>query len=258
MRLLLVLATFFYTTIMEQTAQNLKRTAHIAGALFLGTAITTIFSVLYVRSDLIVFKDAIATAQNITANEFLFRAGIAANMLCQVLQLFLGLALYRLFQGVNKPLAMLMLFSKTVSLTIAMVFIVGNIGALMVLKQGNAEYLKVFTPEQLQALMMLFLRVTNDGQGLLEIFWCPANFALGLLMLQSGFIPRVLGYLLIVGSCGFPINVALHLLVPSLNSPYLFGTIVFLGGIGGIPTIFWLLVVGIKPRTPDAVLSSHA
>jgi len=229
---------------MHDTPESLKKTAHIAGILFFLTAVTTIFSVLYVRSAMVDFKDAAATAQNILANEFLFRSGIAINLLCQVIHLFLGLMLYRLFAGVDRTLARVMLFSKIISLTIAVVFMMGSVAALLVL--SNAEYLRVFTPEQLQALALLFLKVSNEGQGFLEIFWCPTNFALGMLIVKSRYIPRIIGILLMIGSCAFPINVAIHLLLPLYKNPYLFQTTVFMGAVGGLPTIFWLMIKGAK------------
>ncbi len=227
---------------MQYTPETLKKTAHIAGVLFFLTALATAFSVLYVRSALVDFNNPAATAHNILSNEFLFRSGIVVNILCQVLHLFLGLMLYRLFAGVDRVWAMALFSSKIISLTIAMVFMIGNLGALVVL--SNADYLRVFTQEQLQSLMMLFLKVGNEGQGLLEVFWCPANFALGLLIVKSRYIPRIIGILLMIGSFAFPINVAIHQLFPLYKNPLLFTTTVFMGAIGGIPAMLWLMIRG--------------
>lgn len=230
----------------EESIKSLKKIARIAGILYFLTAITTIFGLLYVRSELIVYGDATATAENITANEFLFRSGIAVNLICQVLQLFLGLALYNLFKGVNKSLALVMLFSKLISLTIAVVGTLGNFAALLLL--SKADYLKAFTPEQTNALMMLFLKLTNEALGLLEIFWFPHLFALGLLIIKSKFIPKILGILLIIGGFGFVVNVFIKLLAPDFYPALVTQITMLLGSSGGIPIIFWLLIKGVKSQ----------
>lgn len=244
---------------METTAISLKKNAHIAGALYLATAVATIFGVLFVRSELIVFKDAMATANNILAHEFLFRSGIAVNLVCQVIHVFLGLTLYRLFQGVNKSLSIIFLTSKLISATIAVVGTLGSLGALLVL-ENKANFLGSFQPEQLKALMMLCLKLGNEMQGLLEIFWLPTNFALGLLFLQSRFVPKILGVLLIIASFGFPINVFSHLLLPNMQGGIMFQITVGMGAMGGLPTIFWLLIMGVKvpPSVHEQNISATA
>lgn len=234
---------------IDTTATSLKKTAHIAGALFFATAVATIFGVLFVRSELIVFNDATVTANNILSHEFLFRSGIAVNLVCQVIHVFLGLTLYRLFQGVNKSLSLIFLTSKLISATIAVVSTLGSLGALMML-ENKANFLGAFQPEQLKALMMLCLKLGNEMQGLLEIFWLPTNFALGLLFLQSRFVPKILGILLIIASFGFPINVFSHLLLPNMQGGIMFQITVAMGAIGGLPTIFWLLIMGVKVPPP--------
>jgi Domain of unknown function (DUF4386) len=85
-----------------------KRTARIAGLLYLANGVTGFFGIIYVPSRLIVSGNAAATANNILASERLFRLGIVSELICAVEFVFVIWALYRLLGGVNKTLTSLM------------------------------------------------------------------------------------------------------------------------------------------------------
>jgi hypothetical protein len=129
-----------------------KNTARLAGVLWFLAAVTGGFGLLYVRSNVIVSGDAAATAGNILASEFLFRAAIVSNLFSQVFLFFFGLTVYRLFKEVNKVLATVFLTSVMMTVAIAVVNALNNFGALLVLSQ--ADYLKAFTPEQLNSTIL--------------------------------------------------------------------------------------------------------
>jgi hypothetical protein len=92
-------------------------------------------------------------------NESLFRMAIASSLFGQIFLLFFGLTVFRIFKGVNKNLATVLLTSLLVSVAVGVVNSLTNIGALIVL--SNADYLRAFQPEQLNALMMIFLRLNG-------------------------------------------------------------------------------------------------
>ncbi|HEX8174651.1 MAG TPA: DUF4386 domain-containing protein [Pyrinomonadaceae bacterium] len=222
-----------------------KNMARLAGLLWFLSAATGGFGLFYVRSKVIVTGDAAATAGNIMASEFLFRTAVVSNLFAQVLLFFLGLTLYQLFREVNRALARVVLASVMMTVAIAVVNALNYFGALLVLSQ--ADYLKAFTSEQLNAIAMIFLRLNNSvGQGLLEIFWTPLYFSLGLLFIKSRFLPKVLGILLMLMGIGFAINIFTKFLIPQFY-PVMFTRLAMsLGALGGIPTILWLLIKGAK------------
>ncbi|HKQ99019.1 MAG TPA: DUF4386 domain-containing protein [Pyrinomonadaceae bacterium] len=224
------------------------KTARLAGLLWLLSAATGVFGLFYVRSNLLVSGDAAATAANIVASEFLFRAAIVSSLLAQLFLFFFGLTLYRLLKEVDKTLARVFLASIMMTVVVAVVNALNNFGALLVLSQ--ADYLKAFTPEQLNATAMIFLRLSNSGQGLLEIFWTPLYFSLGLLIVRSGFLPKILGILLMVMSVGYAINILTKFLAPQFYPTAFTRLAMTLGALGGIPTILWLLVKGAKEPQP--------
>src|SRR3990172_9217788 len=130
--------------------------ARIAGSMYLIANLFAPFTLLYLPSLLIVRGDAAATASNIMASESLFRFGIVLNLFTFTGQIFLVLALYQLLKVVNKNMASLMVIFSLVAVPIAMLNELNNLAVLQLL--SGADYLKVFTTEQLQALVYLFLR----------------------------------------------------------------------------------------------------
>ncbi len=230
---------------MEEKMNSLKRTARLAGLLWFLAAVTGSFSLVYVRPKLIVFGDAAATANSILANESLFRMAIASSVLGQIFLLFFGLTIFRLFKGVNKTLATVLLTSILVSVSVGVINSLNNIAALVVL--SNADYLKAFGQEQLNALMMIFLRLNSFGIGLAELFLALSLFSFGLFILKSRYIPRILGILLMIGSCAFPINTFTKILIPQFY-PAIITQITMLLNSPGILTILWLLIKGVKEQ----------
>ena len=234
---------------MEQETNSLKQTARLAGLFYLLQVLTMGFNLGYVRSTLIVAGDAAATAANISANESLFRMAMASNIISQIFLFFFGLTVYKLFKGFNKTLAMIFLTSLLLSVGIAMVNSINNFAALLVL--NNADYLKAFGQEQIKALMMIFLRLSNSGIALLEVFSGIFIISLGLLIIKSRFIPRILGILLIIGGCWFQINTFTKILAPSFYPAIITQLTMFFNALGGIPLIFWLLIKGVNNQQPS-------
>jgi hypothetical protein len=190
--------------------------------------------------------DAAATVNNIMALESLFRAAIASNILSQIFMLFFGLTIFRLFKGVNQTLSTLFFTSLLVSATIGVVNSLNNLGALIVVT--NPAYMKAFQPEQIQALAMVFLRMNNFGIGLLELFTALYMFSFGLLIIKSGYLPRVLAILMMIGACAFPINTFTKILIPNFYPALLTQLTMLLNALGAPGTMLWLLIKGVKAQ----------
>jgi len=221
-----------------------KKTARIAGLLYLVNGITGFFGIVYVPSRLIVSGDAVATANNILASEGLFRLGIVSELICAAEYVFLLWALYRLLSGVNKTHASLMVILGLVFIPIMCLNLLNEIAALTLVR--GPGFLSVFDQHQLQAIAILFLDLHRYGYFIGYIFglWL---FPFGLLVFRSGFIPRFLGVLLIAAGFGYLADCLTPLLVPSYANT--------VGRIASIPltlgepaTILWLLIWGAKDQ----------
>ncbi len=100
--------------------ENPKKTARVAGILYLiGFAIAP-FTIMYIPSILIVSGDAAATANNIMASEWLFRMGIVGALITQMIFILLVLVLYKLLKPVSKNVALVMVIFLLVGVPIAM------------------------------------------------------------------------------------------------------------------------------------------
>src|SRR5438270_1911625 len=102
--------------------------------------------------------NAAATINNIAAHEGLFRFGILAELVGGVILIFLVLAFYRLFKGVDPYLAVLVvIFGGVMLAAIYFVNVVNDLGALMAAR--GTDFLSVFDNPQRDALAMVFLRL---------------------------------------------------------------------------------------------------
>ena len=215
-----------------------------AGLLYVLISIPGIFALIYVPGKLIVDGNATATASNIAAHETLFRLGIAANLISQILFMGVALALYDLLKGVNRRQAALMLTLIVVPVPIVLLNELNAIAALILVR--GADFLSIFEKPQRDSLAMLFLNLHSYGFDITAIFWGLWLFPLGLLVYRSGFIPRLLGVLLMLNSFTFPVNSFTSLLLPQYENivsrwmkPLSFAELLFM---------FWLLIMGAKPK----------
>ncbi len=224
-----------------------KTTARIAGWLYLMLAITGAFSMMYVPSQLIVSADTRVTIENIVANEFLFRMGIVSGLACQVLFIFLVLELYKLFKEVNKKQALLMVTLVVASVPVTCFNMINQFAVLLLL--GDANYLSAFTPDQLNALVMLFLDFSNKGILIAELFWGLWLFPFGWLVIKSGFIPKILGVLLIIGCFCYLLEFHMNALFPNYANA-LSQIIAIPMAISELSIVLWLLIKGVKEPQP--------
>jgi Domain of unknown function (DUF4386) len=211
--------------------------ARLAGFLYLLVNLPAPFALIYLPSRLIVSGDAGATANNIMASESLFRLGIVSILLNSIANIFLVLALWQLLKVVNKNMASLMVIFSLVAVPIGMLSELNNLAVLLLL--SGADYLKVFSGEQLQALAYLFLRLHTQGYNIALIFWGLWLFPMGYLVFKSGFLPRILGILLMIACFGYVIQSFAAFLGYNLS-------IIFYTGWGELLLLMWLLIKGVN------------
>ncbi len=188
-----------------------KKTARLAGFLWL---LMFIFGPIaqIVRSRIFVMGDMDATANNILTNEFLFRLGFVSDLIMMVIFLLLPLVLYKLLHTVDKNLSILMVIFVMVSVPINMLNLLNEFSSLYILR--GAEYLSVFDIGQIKAQAMLYYDLYLNGYEIANVFFALWLVPLGVLVFKSGFLPRVLGILLVAGGCGLFLEVLIHFLFP--------------------------------------------
>ena len=218
--------------------KSIQRNARIAGILYLSLIPFSIFSMIFVPSQLLVAGNGTATASNIMASESLFRQSIISALTVQVINIFLVLALYRLLRPVNKTMAVLMVVFSLVAVPIAMLNELNHFAVLLL--STGAVNMVGFSAEQLQALIPLFLDLHEYGLSIAGIFWGLWLFPMGYLIYRSGYLPKFLGVLLMIGCFGYLVDSLAIFLLP--GSQVNIATFTFWGEV-----LFplWLLIKGV-------------
>src|SRR5215467_7826735 len=220
-----------------------KKQARVAGLLYLLASIPGVFCLIYIPSHFLVSGDAAATASKIAASEFVFRLGILSELAGFTGFIFVVRALYRLFSGVSKAQASLMVTLMLVSIPISLLNVLNEMVALRLLHGNN--FLSVFSQPQREALALLFLKLHFDGFVVAQVFWGLWLVPFGILVCKSGFLPRILGILLIIACFGYLANSLVAFgVAPDDAITRVAGQLT----ICELPIIFWLLIMGAKDQ----------
>lgn len=228
-----------------------RRTARLAAVLYLLSGVPAVFSLQYVPGRLIVKGDAAATAGRVLASEMVFRLGMVCELINVVIFIFVIRALCRLLAPVNKTQASLMARLFLPSVAISFLNVLNEIAALTLFR--GADFLSVFDKPQRDALAMLFLRLHGQGVHLAAIFWGLWLFPFGILVIRSGFLPRILGVLLIVNGLAYPIASLTTLLFPAY-APLVI-RVAIIPELGELWIVLWLLIkgIGVQPAAAPAL-----
>ena len=140
---------------------------------------------------------------------------------------------------------MLMTLLVSIGIAVSIANLLNKFVPLVLL--GGSEYLSVFTKPQLDALAMTALRVHAAGAAVSSAFWGLWLFPFGLLVIKSGFIPRVFGFMLLVAGLAYLASSATSIVMPDYRSAV--SRFVMPLYFGEVPIIFWLLIKGVRvPR----------
>jgi hypothetical protein len=214
-----------------------KRRARLAGLLYLIVAVCGGFSELYVRAGVKVAGDAAATADNIAASATLFRIAALTDLVNLVCFLVLGLVLYGLLKPAGAGAALAMLAFNAVSVAVLTANMVNHLAALQA------------ATGQDDALATLFLDLHATGYLVAGTFFGLWLLPLGYLLVRSGYAPRPLGVLVMVGAFGYVADLAARVLVPTVGDT-LGPVLVLPSALAELSLAVWLLVKGlnVQPR----------
>jgi hypothetical protein len=232
-----------------------NKNARIAGFIYLIYIVVSIFADVFGRSTLIALGDAATTAGNIMASAWQFRIGFVCDLVAAVLFLLTAWALYVLLKPVNKNLALLFLLLNLGGVAVWCASDLFLIASQLLL--SGADYLKVFQADQLQALAMLSLYIYKYGfLGIAQVFFGAWLFPLGYLVFKSGFLPRILGLILMVHCVVWLMSVLQFFLFPSFIGITFVGITYLsypMGFIAEFGLALWLLIMGAKDPKPASI-----
>jgi hypothetical protein len=229
-----------------------RNPGRVAGLWYLLLIVIGPFFLLYVPNKIFVVDNASATVNNLAAHELLFRFGIVAELAGAIILILLTLAFYRLFAGVDRSLAVLVVILGGVMPAVLYFVGVGcELAALRIVRGAN--FLSAFDKPQQDALALLFLRL-HGAQITASLALAGAwLFPLAALVYRSRFLPRFLGVWVAIGGIAYLALSLTAVLWPqyqdkvfSYLQPAFFGEIAL---------TLWLVIKGARPPVPDASVS---
>lgn len=220
---------------------ELTRTARTTGLFYLGMAITAALGYLIIRPQLFVAGDPGATLANLVSHNSLARAVVALEMAMVVAQALTAAWFYRLFRSVNS-------FAASGIAAFGLVnAVVGLVSAAML-----ATALQVATDpvgDPTETVQILYL-VSYNLWGVGGLFFGLWLIPMGWCVLRSGWMPRVLGWILVVGGVGYVLSPFVLYLVR--DAQVLFEAMAYPASVGEFWMIGYLLVRGVRRTAPDA------
>lgn len=216
--------------------------ARFAGLLYLIITVFAIIAHFYVPAELIVAGDAATTASNIMENESLFRIGIGSEVIILLSEIILSIILYVLLAPVNKTVSLVAAVSRLTMTAIHGINLLNYFFVLLLL-DGS---ITAFDTAQVNELVMLFIDAHAFGFTIGIAFLVIHVFALGYLIFQSGYFPRILGVLFLIAAIGYLFDSTAQLMVSSYEETPAF--IAMLIAIAEIAFPVWLLVMGVNKK----------
>jgi hypothetical protein len=233
----------------EKSMDSPNRLARMTGVLYLLVVLCGIISEILVKNVIFVPGDMAATVSQITTYGFIFRLGFVVMLTRLVFLTLLVLALYKLFGPVNRDVAVVMVAFVLISNAVTMVSLVFEFSAPLLLT--SSDYSTLFTTDQWLAQVQFFINMQVQGDRAAQSLslWV---ILLGFLMFKSGYIPKLLGILVMLAGVGYMADFLVFFLLPQLDVQ-----IAAFAFLAEVAFPLWLLIKGVdveawKSRALDA------
>uniref|UniRef100_UPI0019D39666 DUF4386 domain-containing protein n=1 Tax=Nocardiopsis lucentensis TaxID=53441 RepID=UPI0019D39666 len=225
--------------------RSTEGTARLTGLAYLGLAVTGVLGFMLARPRLYVAGDAAATLANLMAQEALARGVVALELGIVLTQALAALLFFRLFRSVSGFAA-------------GAVAAFGLVNAAMILTSAGllatAAHVALDAPLPTTADTATTVQLLYVASGYM---WDVAALFFGLWLIPMGWLahrsrwmPRVLGWIVAAGGCGYVLSAFLGYLVPDTALAKEILTVP--AAIGEFWMIGYLLVRGVSPRaTPE-------
>ncbi len=230
----------------KTTGTSLQLLARIAGALYLIVIAGGIFSEVFVRQELIVYGNPIATANNILKNESLYRWGFVIQLFYLICNIPLVLIFNEIFKRNHRFLALLFLIFFLTANTIEITNMINHYSPLDLLEIGTN--LEGLGKDKSAALSYMSLTTHSIGFSISLVFFGCYCMLIGYLIIKSDFLPRILGFLMFIAGLCYLFDSFSIFLMPGFAKD-LFPYILLPCLVAELSLAIWLLVKGIRTNT---------
>ncbi|WP_447006758.1 DUF4386 domain-containing protein [Saccharothrix isguenensis] len=190
--------------------------ARVAGVLYLLLAVLNGAAQMYVRARVVRRGDAAGTAANVVQHATLFRLGFVANLVGIACLLFVAMALYRLLGHVDRNAAAVPAVFVAIAVALMSASLINHFAALVVATNGSFAAASGVSGSD--ALVLTFLDLHRNGYLIAQVFFGLWLLPLGYLVRASGWFPRPLGVLLVVGCFGYVVDLLVKFLFPGFGT----------------------------------------
>jgi hypothetical protein len=240
---------------------NNNKNARRAGLLYLLYILLTFFSTMF-TSKIVTSGDAASIASQILASEWRLRLGFMSELMAGVVFLLAAWALYVLLKPVNRNLAILFVLLNLGGVAVQSINALNLYAPVLIL--SGAGYLNALPAGQLVALSALFLDLHDNGFMIAQLFFAAWLFPLGFLVFKCGYVPRILGIVLMVECFAWLMYPLQYFLFPSTVIATVSSAV---GFIGEFSLTLWLLIMGARdtksalvdsaPRNPSLITETE-
>jgi len=218
-----------------------QRAARLSGLLYLVVIVGGGFAELGVRERFVVAGDAVATANNILANESQFRWGFASDLIAVLCVVPLIYLLYELLKDANRHVARAAVFFSLVGTAVQSAALLGHFAPLILLKRGVALGVPI---DLLRAQTYMALQLQGIGYAVALTFFGGTMLFRGYLIVRSAIVPRAIGVALMVEGVAYWANSFFNFLAPGFAGAAL--QILMATGLAEVALCLWLLIMGVN------------
>ena len=220
--------------------------ARWTGALYIVTIVAGGWGEVHVPNTLLIADDLGGTAHRVANSVGLFRASFAAYLIEAACDITLNVLLYALLRPVSRNLALL---AVCFGLMGTAIYAAGELFYFAAaLPAVDADVARVISPEAKEALTYLCLTIYGYVNGIFAVFYGTATVVRGYLILRSGYLPRALGAIVILGGASFIVKNFLVVVLPQYDLPYVIAPL----PLALVSMALWLLIKGIDRAQWDA------
>jgi len=213
----------------------LTRTARITGLFYLGNAITAVLGLLIVRPQLFTSDDPNAILANLIAHESLARADVALELCMVVTQTLAAIWFYRLFRTADPVAASGIAAFGLVSA------VVGLVSAAL---RATAVEVSLDPVGDAAANVQTLYLISDNMWGVGALFFGLWLIPMGWCVLRTGWMPRALGWILVVGGAGYVLSAFIRYLAPDAH--IVTEALAYPASVGELWMVGYLLIVGVR------------
>ena len=221
-----------------------RRFARIAGVMYLANYATAVTGVLGMST----IKGAGSFAEraaNLIASEPMYRAALTSMAISWVILVIQAYALYVAVKPVNARIAQMALILEGSQAVVGAVSVMFGFSMMMAYTAVQAG--SPFETDQLQVISKIINGAYNSGFSIALLFFAPASLLYFYLFLQSGYLPRAIAGLGVIGSALMIVSTIATLVAPG-SARWLTYAAWGPMGVAEVVTGFWLAFKGIRYR----------